>query len=163
MIHQCRLTSSRSASDNRKSTKPEIYIDTLEVIFGCSSDAEFFATGLMIKMYMNLLISSHILCSQTLRFDKFLITTIVQYLTTKISCSRSYFYHSIRCLDKLFIVLYDNNTIAHSLQSFDRFYYFFNFLHIQTYGRLIKYIDDTGEFITKLFGESESLNFSSRQ
>gem|GEM_PF-6121601 len=58
-------------------------------------------------------------------------------------------------------MLHNDNGISHLFESLDRDDGSFDLSFIQSYRRFVKNVNDSGQFISELFRESEPLDFSS--
>ena len=129
----------------------------------CTMQSQILLFEFVKKLHIYCDISSHILSSETIGSKKICVRSRKNHMTSKISRTRTYFYHPITITNKLIVMFYDDNGISHRLERFDRSDHFGNFTIIKSNRRFIQDIDNPRKFVSELFGKSQPLYLTARQ
>ena len=102
----------------------------------------------MRKVSFDLTLSGYKLCSERISLHKLIVRSAKHYFSSEVSSLRSYLDNSIARLNKLFVVLYYDYRISQLSELMDRFDYFFDLFGVESYGRLIKDIENSCKLVS---------------
>lgn len=105
----------------------------------------------MIEIDGYLFLAEDVLRSQRIRFQKLIIRSVEHHFPAEISSARPYFNDPVGCFDEFFVMLYDDDGVAHLSQFLDSGDRSDDLFVVESDRRFIEHIDDSGQLVSQLF------------